>query len=248
VDQHSLAFAAGVGQGRELRSVVKKMKRSGNPPFNGPVLATTKKDSTIELPKSGVKLTVIGPTSDQLDELRKEWKEFLEKQKKKDEKDRRARAAEFLDKSAANLSSIVVIVEAGKKRMLLTGDARGDNIVRSLKKFGLFKNNKAHFDIFKIPHHGSHHNVRLDLFQQITADHYVFSGDGKYGNPEIETLKMITEARGDSKYTMHFTYELDKVTEFVREDKKNNARNYEVKFALPGDFSLWVDLGEELTY
>jgi hypothetical protein len=248
VDVHSLAIAAGVGQGRELRTVIKKMRRGGNPPFNGPVLATTKKKSTIELPKSGVELTVIGPTSDQLDELREEWKDFLKEQKEKEEEERLASAAAFLDKSAANLSSIVAIAKLGEKRMLLTGDARGDNICHSLKKFGLFKNSKAHFEIFKIPHHGSDRNVDPDLFRQITADHYVFSGDGKHGNPEIDTLRMITRARGRAKYTMHFTYELDKVADFVRADRKDHTRNYEVVFALPGDYSLWIDLGEDLTY
>lgn len=39
--------------------------------------------------------------------------------------------------SVANLSSVVVLAAVGKKRMLLTGDARGDKILEGLELVGL---------------------------------------------------------------------------------------------------------------
>jgi hypothetical protein len=40
-----------------------------------------------------------------------------------------------------------------------------------------------HVDILKGPHHGSNRNVERIFFKRITADHYVFSGNGEHGNP-----------------------------------------------------------------
>ena len=50
---------------------------------------------------------------------------------------------------------------------------------------------KLHVDVLKVPHHGSSRNVEEDFFRDVTADHYVISANGKYDNPDAETLKMI---------------------------------------------------------
>ena len=54
-------------------------------------------------------------------------------------------------------------------------------------------------------------NVEHDFFERITADHYVFSGNGEHGNPERETLEMLFAARGNDDYTIHLTYPLDEM-------------------------------------
>ena len=55
-----------------------------------------------------------------------------------------------------------------------------------------------HVDLLKVPHHGSSNNLDDEFFERITADHYVFSGDGEHGNPERESLEMLLDARGDA--------------------------------------------------
>jgi len=45
----------------------------------------------------------------------------------------------------------------------------------------------------------------------VTADHYVFSGNGEHGNPERETLKMLLDARGNGDYEIHLTYPVDEI-------------------------------------
>ena len=81
--------------------------------------------------------------------------------------------------------------------MLLTGDARGDKILEGLELVGLLKQGGTlHVDVLKVPHHGSANNLEPDFFERITADHYVFSGDGEHGNPERESLEMLLRARG----------------------------------------------------
>ncbi len=137
----------------------------------------------------GLKFTIVGPMNEEVVQLQKQHDEFL----KKKEKEKDALAA-FTDTSIANLSSVVVLAEVGKKRMLLTGDARGDKVLQGLELVGLLKKDgksTIHVDVLKGPHHGSNRNVEQIFFDRITADHYVFSGNGEHGNPERETLRDV---------------------------------------------------------
>ena len=58
----------------------------------------------------------------------------------------------------------------GTKRMLLTGDERGDDILAALKAARMFKRTSVHVDLLKVPHHGSDRNVEQGFFEQVTAD------------------------------------------------------------------------------
>lgn len=112
----------------------------------------------------------------------------------------------------ANLSSIVVLARSGGREMLLTGDARGDKILTGMEQVGLLQpGGTRHVDLLKVPHHGSDRNMATSFFQRITADHYVFSGDGEHGNPERETFRMLLEARGDAAFTVHLTDPVDEI-------------------------------------
>ena len=48
-------------------------------------------------------------------------------------------------------------------------------------------------------------------FERITADRYVFSGNGEHGNPERESLEMLFKARGKDPFTVHLTYPIDEI-------------------------------------
>jgi beta-lactamase superfamily II metal-dependent hydrolase len=70
---------------------------------------------------------------------------------------------------------------------------------------------KYHVDIFKVPHHGSARNVTREFFSEITADVYIISADGTYGNPDFETLGWIVETAREAsrKIKIVFTNETD---------------------------------------
>ena len=92
-----------------------------------------------KIPIEGAEVTVIGPLESRLEALRKEWAKALKKPKKARQA---ALQALFLpersqDKSIPNLSSIVVLVEIGERKLLLTGDAHGDDVVKAWKELGL---------------------------------------------------------------------------------------------------------------
>ena len=102
--------------------------------------------------------------------------------------------------------------DAGGKSILLTGDARGDKILEGLETIGALEPGKTmHVDVLKVPHHGSSNNLTRNFFERITADHYVFSGDGEHGNPEREAFEMLFKARGTAPFAIHLTYEIDHI-------------------------------------
>lgn len=198
-------IVASVDQGRELRDLAVELG------LRPPLLAA----AADERPRNfgaGLTLRLVGPLRAQVEALHAEWEERL---RRLDREGRlpEAEAAAFTDRSAANLASLVVLAERDGRTMLLTGDARADFLVESLAGQGLLDaDGRLHVDLFKLPHHGSSRNVERSTFRQITADHYVVSGDGKHGNPDVATLEMLFGGREDAGLTgepctLHLTYD-----------------------------------------
>lgn len=213
----SLKVLASIEQGSQLRSDAERLEFPPNPEFEGKLIVAEKNGKAIDI-GAGLKFTVLGPMAPELEKLCKKHEAWLIELKKKGKSPPQALAA-YVDKSVPNLSSIVVLAEAGKKRMLLTGDARGDKILEGLELVGLMKKrSKMHVDLLKVPHHGSANNLDNDFFERITADHYVFSGDGEHGNPERESLQMLLDARGDADYTVHLTYPIKNIDVARKDD------------------------------
>jgi beta-lactamase superfamily II metal-dependent hydrolase len=223
LDPTAARVLASVDQGLRLRDDARKLNSLNpesfrlNPEFDGKLVMASGKSKSIALGR-GLNLTVAGPMKAELLNLQKEYDTFLKKKVKAKEKTKPPLAS-FTDTTAPNLSSIVVLAEVSNRKILLTGDARGDKILEGLELAKLIaKGGGMHVDILKVPHHGSDRNVDPSFFQRLTADHYVFSGNGEYGNPELETFKMLLEVRGKDKYTIHLTYP---VQELDIERKKN---------------------------
>jgi len=212
----TLKVLASIEQGSQLRSDAESLAAESmgfelNPEYDGKLIIAIEENSEALDMGEGLKFTVVGPMVPELEKLHKKHEEWLIALKKKGKSPPEALAA-YVDKSVPNLASIVVVAKAGDKRMLLTGDARGDKILEGLEFVGLLKKNgKMHVDLLKVPHHGSANNLDDDFFERITADHYVFSGDGEHGNPERESLQMLLDARGDADYTIHITYPIDDI-------------------------------------
>jgi len=169
----------------------------------------------------------------EVEALRKDHAAFLQKQQ--EEKKKEGALAAFSDTSVANLSSLVILAEVGDQSILLTGDARGDKILEGLELVGrLVKDGKStiHVNILKGPHHGSDRNVDPIFFRRITADHYIFSGDGEHGNPERATLQMLLDERGDADYQVHLTYPIDVIDAGRKEDwekEQNKEKSRQAK-------------------
>jgi hypothetical protein len=218
---------ASIEQGLRLRDDARKLNLRLNPEFDGQLVMATEDGESIDMGK-GLTLTVAGPMKPELVALQKEHDAWLKKHK--EEKKTKAALASFTDTSVPNLSSIVMLAEVDKKRMLLTGDARGDKILQGLELIGLLKPGGAlHVDVLKMPHHGSDRNMDRIFFQSITADHYVFSGNGEHGNPERETLQMLLDKSGDADFRIHLTYpvkeiDVEREKDWNKEQQKEKSR------------------------
>lgn len=195
----ALEVLASVAKGARLRNDAKVLGLARNVGFDGLVHPG---EGTVPYPvEEGLTLHVVGPLAEQLDALRKKFAEDLPPGPPHT-------LAAYVDESVPNLSSIVAVAAYKGKRMLLTGDARGDYILEGLKAEGLLDaDGKIHVDLLKLQHHGSVRNTEEEFYERVTADHYVVSADGRFGNPDRETFRLLIDARGkDANYTIHLTY------------------------------------------
>jgi hypothetical protein len=223
----TLKVLASIEQGFQLRVDARALEFPLNPEFDGKLIIAGWGEGAIDMGR-GLKFTVAGPMKRELEALRKKHNEWLKKLKKEGKPLPSALAA-YVDKSVPNLSSLVLLAESDEKTMLLTGDARGDKILQGLELVGLMKKgSQMHVDLLKVPHHGSANNLETEFFHRITADHYVFSGNGEHGNPEREALEMLFKARGNGDYTIHLTYPIDEI-DVAREADWNNQQAIQKK-------------------
>ena len=205
-DEHAQAIMESIAQGNLLAGDLRTLNLQGNNPVNGLIVA---KPGQAALNIEGAKVTVLGPLQTRLDKLRDSWAKALQKP----DKAARQQALEDLflpkksqDKSVPNLSSIVVLVEVGGKKLLLTGDAHGDDVVAAWTEVGLGAL-PATVDVLKMPHHGSIRNCTEKFLKSFVAKHYVFSANGKFDNPDAPTLEALVEIHGNRDIVLHFTNE-----------------------------------------
>jgi beta-lactamase superfamily II metal-dependent hydrolase len=169
-----------------------------------------------------LKITIVGPSKMELDDLRKGWNNWLaehpadivkiqnEMRKRVEEFANGRRTAtpfdlsdwngirDFKGVTAPNVASLVLMVEEDGKRLLLTGDSQQDKILEGLVKTGFLEDSEngfIHLDVLKIQHHGSEHNLDQNFARKVSADHYVFCGNGSNGNPEPGVLETVYNSR-----------------------------------------------------
>jgi hypothetical protein len=116
---------------------------------------------------------------------------------------------EGTDQTLANLASLVLMIEQHGKRILVSGDATSNLILNALAQAGYSdRRGMMNIDVLVVPHGGSERSVTPDFFRRIRARNYVFSADGRFGNPDVSTIAMLFEARRDDRrpFTIAFTY------------------------------------------
>lgn len=95
-----------------------------------------------------------------------------------------------------NLASIMFLVRDGKKTALMTGDGHADDIIKGLVQTGNLDPQKGlHLDVIKVQHHGAADNMTVAFCHTLTADTYIFCGNGAHENPELDVIKAIIDSR-----------------------------------------------------
>jgi len=194
-----------------------------NPRSNGRLV---KRSASGPLKKSesvafgSLKLRLLGPSQDDIDNLRVKWQEFIAKSKTAlknlhaamlaDEQrlgtlSPRIVANPILDQSLgeglsqvteANLASLMLLVEEGGATALMTGDGVSSEIIEGLKRHKkLDTAGRMHVNLLKVQHHGAKANVDEAFVRTVTADNYLFCGNGAHTNPELEVVEAFATAR-----------------------------------------------------
>ena len=172
-----------------------------------------------EFELGSMKFTLIGPTQKELKNLRDGWNNWLRKNQtalKKIRAELKKRIDDFSNSalsvspfdlrdwqgipdyknvSTPNIASLMFLVEEAGKRLLLTGDGQQDFILAGLRRTGFLDDGYAHLDVLKVQHHGSENNMDIDFARTVSADHYVFCGNGEHGNPELDVIDIIYNSR-----------------------------------------------------
>ena len=250
-DLRSVAVA-GVNEGRNLCDLAKKLGLLVNHPFDG--LVRRADDGKTLILWDELKITILHPATSRLQKLQAAWDEKLREYHEKGDKS--IIQAAYKDNSPFNLSSIVTLVELDGKKVLLTGDARGDDIIDGLVDAGLLTNDKDSIfevELLKLPHHGSEHNVTEDFFRRVRAKHYVISADGRFGNPDRATLDMLVNARPDDDFTIHLTNEkgreeIEKNLKMFFSDQSEAGRQFKRCIRNENEPSIKCDLASPIEY
>lgn len=221
-DEKAVAVVASVKQGKDLQRFASSVTKINSETNGNLIVAPETGRKDIKISKT-LTFTILGPTQTELNNLEKEWN----KSKKARVKEQSV-AADYLNRTVPNLSSIVFLAEEksdkGKStRILFTGDAGGDLILEGLEAAGLLdKKHQIKVDVLKIQHHGSKHSVEQSFFEQVLANAYVISGNGAHGIPNLEALEWLSQARKSQPFHVYMTnHELiDKKRNYTKDLEK----------------------------
>ena len=216
-------------QGETISTTIDEKKMPWNMKFKGRSVSVTQEG---DLPSTtlagGMKLTLLSPYSQQLTELRPVWQEECRKagidpsQPTPQAVPEQTEGLETFgpldiealattkfegDKSVANGSSIAVLAEYGGKKALLAGDAYPEKLAESIARLKGSQESKLKLNSFKLPHHGSKHNINQQLLQKIMCDRYLVSTNGNiHKHPDREAIARIIKF-GSLKVELIFNYQ-----------------------------------------
>lgn len=211
-EERTLEEQGGV-QGKKLADWL--ASQTWNRAFRGAPVCREGKPRTIALP-GGMKVKILGPTRQRLAELAPVWRDELRVALKKRRERERDAALEELgakkpikprlasradlaklaakvtgtDPSKANGSSIVLLLEYGRHRVLLSGDAYAQDLVEGFQSLGGRK--PLRLDAFKLPHHGSRENTTKELIESVDCPAFLFSTDGtQFYHPHTDAVACV---------------------------------------------------------
>jgi len=251
LDWSTQAVVASVPQGNQLRRSAMQLTIPINLGAGGDLVSSPAHGRKVVKIADGLTFIVLAPNEVQLARLRAEFDQASEKIKAGASE--AAVAADYLNNTVPNMSSIAVMADAVKAdgttlRMLLTGDARGDVLLESLELAGLMSHGRCHVDLLKVQHHCSSHSTTQDFFERVTADRYVISGNGKHDIPHPAALGWLSAARTKQPYDAYLTNRIGildnkKVFDtFLASEAKHEPR-HTYHFRNEKDLSISVDLG-----
>jgi beta-lactamase superfamily II metal-dependent hydrolase len=186
-------------QGSRLGDIASNRNVDRNPTSGSRLLTGDELTDAVVGP---LRVRVVSPTPAIVDRLITEWEKEVAKIRPGV-----ATVGRVVERKIQNLSSIVLLVEQGTKKMLLCGDALDLDVLAGLEALGLRTAGDPPFqvDLLKLPHHGSRANNHREQFAGIKARHYVISANGRFDNPDESTIDLLLDTEKDREIDIWLT-------------------------------------------
>ncbi|MEM9655668.1 MAG: hypothetical protein AAGA65_26515 [Actinomycetota bacterium] len=218
------AASLGAAQGEFLGALLAFQGRPWNQYFGGGAVFVPEGDDAppSQVLRGGMELTLLSPTIPKLKALARKWDKEL--QNMDFEPGEAAEALKQLqgkwwarppvtlgdddeakashDRSEANGSSIAFIASWQDHHILLAADAHDDVLTESLRRVRSANTptDPVRLDALKLSHHGSQHNTTSQLMEEITADAYLVSTNGKrFNHPNALALATVISGHSGSQ-------------------------------------------------
>lgn len=224
VMSNSGVMLQGIADGIELRRAALALQIPINEYFVDELISLDTVPQTLHF--ANADFLIVGPTKATLNDLRQKWADWLDEHENAIVSDDIYVMANS-DRTIPNRSSIMILVKADNKTILLTGDGRSDHLLEGLGQANLLNDAGClHVDVLKLPHHGSERNVTKAFFKKVTADTYIISANGKDDNPDMAMLIWIAEAAKSQKRKINIiaTNRTESTQRLLREYPKEKYR------------------------
>lgn len=113
------------------------------------------------------------------------------------------------DDSPTNSQSIILVLHDGERQILLSGDATPGKLYDALRQY-INDGNSNHFDLIKLPHHGSYRNITKEILNLVVCNDYIISTDGnRFFHPDKKMFMKICswgQRDKDGKIMFHMNY------------------------------------------
>jgi hypothetical protein len=241
-------------EGELLTEAILARKLPWNMAFGGGAIVVPAEG---ELPRKmlagGLTLTVLTPSPKRLANLKPVWRDEVEAAGLDPESPREAElvvpdelevlggtstpdvatlnAVQFREDTAeANGSSIVVLLEHGGRRALLTGDGFPTDVLEAVRRLTGGTEERLALDVLKVPHHGSRFNLSAGLLGALECNLHCFSSNGsRTRHPHPEAIARVLTAGGDGQKLV-FNYRT-KHNEMWDDEELKDEFGYEAVFA-----------------
>ena len=259
-------------QGEYLSALMARRLDAGawNGAFDGEPVVVPKEGPLPERTLAGnMKLTLLSPTPEKLERMRKAWRKDLGDAIDPGDLERAweilAGRKQYLpgqgllgttpdldallekqsrpDNAAANGSSIAFLAEFAGRSCLFLADAHPDAVCASLARLlesrGL---QRLVVDAVKVSHHGSRGNTTDELMELVESPRFLFSSNGaQFGHPDREAVQRVIGRTKQLRPKLYFNYESDQTREWAC-DRLQEELQYDVAYRPEEAASLLVEL------
>lgn len=156
------------------------------------------------------------------------------------------------ERSSRNRASIVMLLEFSGRRILLTSDAAGDDLIPAAAQAGIFdRPDPVPLDLLSVPHYGSRHNTDRRFFAAVKSRRYLFQCNDRFRLPSPEVIQQLADARRGDDYEAYFTFtrQEQQSENYRRQQQAINAAQqgggFHARWRQPDTQSLVIDLAPE---